>query len=108
MCGINAIYGYRESAPPVDSDELIASRECMHARGPDAGDAWLSEDGRVGFGHRRFGIIDPSPRGAPPMPRRGLPLLFNCGNFNYQEPPARPIAPGPRPPSPPPTQGPLH
>ncbi len=26
MCGINAIYGYRESAPPVDSDELIASR----------------------------------------------------------------------------------
>jgi len=32
MCGINAIYGYRESAPPVDSDELIASRECMHAR----------------------------------------------------------------------------
>src|SRR5260221_5690404 len=85
MCGINAIYGYRESAPPVDSDELIASRECMHARGPDAGDAWLSEDGRVGFGHRRLAIIDLSPGGAQPMRRGDLAIVFNGEIYNYQE-----------------------
>ena len=32
MCGINAIYAYRDGAPPIDGTELIASRECMHAR----------------------------------------------------------------------------
>jgi asparagine synthase (glutamine-hydrolysing) len=85
MCGINAIYGYRESAPPVDSDELIASRECLHARGPDAGDAWVSEDGRVGFGHRRLAIIDLSPGGAQPMRRGDLVIVFNGEIYNYQE-----------------------
>ena len=66
MCGINAVFAYRDSAPPVDRDEVIATRECMHSRGPDAGDAWFSDDGRVGLGHRRLAIIDLSPGGAQP------------------------------------------
>jgi asparagine synthase (glutamine-hydrolysing) len=85
MCGINAIYAYRDSAPPVDHDELIASRECMHARGPDAGDAWHSPDGRVGLGHRRLAIIDLSPGGAQPMRRGELAIVFNGEIYNYQE-----------------------
>ena len=55
MCGINAVFAYRDTAPAVDRGEVIATRERMHSRGPDAGDAWFSEDGRVGFGHRRLG-----------------------------------------------------
>ena len=39
----------------------------MRRRGPDAGDAWFSADGRVGLGHRRLAIIDLSPGGAQPM-----------------------------------------
>ena len=47
MCGINAIFAYRDSAPNVDRDELIATRECMRSRGPDAADLWMAPDGRI-------------------------------------------------------------
>src|ERR1041385_124880 len=67
MCGINAIYAYGDTAPPIDRDELIATRECLRSRGPDAAGQWLSPGGRVGLGHRRLAIIDLSPAGAQPQ-----------------------------------------
>ena len=85
MCGINAIYAYRDAAPAIDREEVIATRECMHSRGPDAGDAWFSEDGRVGFGHRRLAIIDLSPGGAQPMHFDALTIVFNGEIYNYRE-----------------------
>ncbi|MEA2235749.1 MAG: hypothetical protein QOC81_473 [Thermoanaerobaculia bacterium] len=85
MCGINAIYAYRDAAPAVDREEVIATRECMHSRGPDAGDAWFSDDGRVGFGHRRLAIIDLSPGGAQPMHFGALSIVFNGEIYNYRE-----------------------
>jgi len=85
MCGINAIYAYRDAAPAVDRDEVIATRECMHSRGPDAGDAWFSDDGRAGFGHRRLAIIDLSPGGAQPMHFGPLSIVFNGEIYNYRE-----------------------
>src|SRR5438105_3781393 len=85
MCGINAIYAYRYSAPPVDRDELIATRECMRLRGPDASAEWLSADGRIGLGHRRLAIIDLSPAGAQPMHFRDLSIVFNGEIYNYRE-----------------------
>src|SRR5258707_9150926 len=85
MCGINGIFAYADDAPPVDRDELIASRECMRSRGPDAADAWLSPGSRVGLGHRRLSIIDLSPAGAQPMCRDELTIIFNGEIYNYQE-----------------------
>ncbi|MCU1229240.1 MAG: asnB, partial [Acidobacteria bacterium] len=85
MCGINGIYAYRDSAPSVDRDELIATRECMHRRGPDAGDSWIGADGRVGLGHRRLAIIDLSPGGAQPMRRGETVISFNGEIYNYRE-----------------------
>jgi asparagine synthase (glutamine-hydrolysing) len=85
MCGINAIYAYRDDAPPVDREELLATRECMHSRGPDAGDLWISPDGRVGLGHRRLAIIDLSEGGAQPMRRGDLVIVFNGEIYNYRE-----------------------
>jgi len=85
MCGINAIYAYRADTPPIDAEELIASRECMRSRGPDAADVWVSADGRVGLGHRRLAIIDLSPAGAQPMRRGELVIVFNGEIYNYQE-----------------------
>jgi asparagine synthase (glutamine-hydrolysing) len=87
MCGINAIYAYRASAPPVDLDELVRTREAMHTRGPDAGGAWLSGDARVGLGHRRLSIIDVSERANQPMfSREGdLAIVFNGEIYNYRE-----------------------
>src|SRR5262245_1323318 len=85
MCGINAIYAYGENAPTVDGDELIATRECLRARGPDAADAWLAPGGRVGLGHRRLAIIDLSPAGAQPMHFGALTIIFNGEIYNYRE-----------------------
>lgn len=85
MCGINAIYAYAPSAPPVDPRELLVCREAMHKRGPDAGDSWISDDQRVGFGHRRLAIIDLSPGGAQPMQRATNVIIFNGEIYNYEE-----------------------
>jgi asparagine synthase (glutamine-hydrolysing) len=85
MCGINAIYAYRDAAPPVDRDELIATRECLRSRGPDAADAWIDAGGRVGLGHRRLAIIDLSPAGAQPMHFGALTIIFNGEIYNYRE-----------------------
>jgi asparagine synthase (glutamine-hydrolysing) len=85
MCGINGIFAYGAHAPAVDRDELIASRECMRSRGPDAADVWISSDRRVGFGHRRLSIIDLSPGGAQPMRRGELVIIFNGEIYNYRE-----------------------
>ena len=87
MCGINAIYAYRSSASPVDRDELVRTREAMHTRGPDAGGAWLSPDGRVGLGHRRLSIIDVSERANQPMLGRegDMAIVFNGEIYNYRE-----------------------
>ncbi|HEV7489033.1 MAG TPA: asparagine synthase (glutamine-hydrolyzing) [Thermoanaerobaculia bacterium] len=85
MCGINAIFAYGGAAPAVDRDEVIATRESMHSRGPDAGDAWFSDDGRVGLGHRRLAIIDLSPGGAQPKHFGPLTIVFNGEIYNYRE-----------------------
>lgn len=85
MCGINGIFAYRDGAPPVDAEELVASRECMRSRGPDAADVWVSGDGRVGLAHRRLSIIDLSPAGAQPMRRGERVIIFNGEIYNYRE-----------------------
>jgi asparagine synthase (glutamine-hydrolysing) len=85
MCGINAIYAYAPDAPPVDPRELLVCREAMRLRGPDAGDTWMSDDGRVGLGHRRLSIIDLSPAGAQPMQRAANVIIYNGEIYNYAE-----------------------
>jgi len=87
MCGINAIYSYHPSAPPVDRAELLRVRDHMRARGPDGEGAWYAPDGRVGLGHRRLAIIDVSERGAQPMASADgkLVISFNGEIYNYRE-----------------------
>ncbi len=85
MCGINAIFAYRADAARIDEAELLASRECMRSRGPDAADSWVGAEGRVGLGHRRLAIIDLSPAGAQPMRRGQLVIVFNGEIYNYRE-----------------------
>src|SRR5207237_5720712 len=73
------------NAPAIDEQELIATRECMRSRGPDASSQWISPDARVGFGHRRLAIIDLSPGGAQPMCRAQNVIVFNGEIYNYRE-----------------------
>jgi asparagine synthase (glutamine-hydrolysing) len=46
---------------------------------------WISDDQRVGFGHRRLAIIDLSPAGAQPMHRGARTIVFNGEIYNYQD-----------------------
>jgi asparagine synthase (glutamine-hydrolysing) len=85
LCGINGIFAYSEAAPQVDREELIACRDAMATRGPDAAGVWISPDARAGFGHRRLAIIDLSDAGAQPMHHGAFTITFNGEIYNYQE-----------------------
>jgi asparagine synthase (glutamine-hydrolysing) len=87
MCGIVGIYAYHYAANAVDRDELRRIRDHMAARGPDGLGEWYSQDGRVGFGHRRLTIIDLSERGAQPMMSADgkLVVTFNGEIYNYRQ-----------------------
>jgi asparagine synthase (glutamine-hydrolysing) len=67
MCGINGILRLSDSAPPIDRDELVRTRDAMTARGPDGRGAWVSGDGRAALASRRLAILDLSEAGAQPM-----------------------------------------
>jgi len=96
MCGIAAIFAYGEMAPPVDRDELIRMRDQMASRGPDGTGEWISENRRVGLGHRRLSIIDLSPASDEPLfnTDRSLAITFNGEIYNYKELRARMAARG--------------
>jgi asparagine synthase (glutamine-hydrolysing) len=87
MCGINGIFAYGPAAAPVEAAELLRTRDHMAARGPDGFGAWVSDDGKVGLGHRRLSIIDLSEAGAQPMHSGdgNLAVTFNGEIYNHVE-----------------------
>ena len=87
MCGINGIFGYGVAAPPLDPEELAATRDAMTPRGPDGSGLWLSDCRRIGFGHRRLSIVDLSDAGAQPMRTAdgSLVVTFNGEIYNHLE-----------------------
>src|SRR4030067_2866475 len=87
MCGINGIFSYHEAASSVSKDELLLTREQMFMRGPDGFGLWISNDGRIGLGHRRLAIIDLSEKGSQPMMTDNgrLSVVFNGEIYNYKE-----------------------
>lgn len=87
MCGIAGIFGYADSAPPVDREELLRIREAMIKRGPDGAGLWISPDRRAGLAHRRLAIIDLSEAGAQPMATADgrYRVTFNGEIYNYRE-----------------------
>jgi len=86
MCGIAAIFSYRDG-PQVDESELLKIRDRMTSRGPDGAGIWFSGDRRIGLAHRRLAIIDLSPSAAQPMfDDTGIfAIVFNGEIYNYRE-----------------------
>src|SRR5215467_15010059 len=86
MCGIAGIFAYGPATGGVDRSELHRIRDQMAARGPDGSGSWISPDARVGFGHRRLAIVDPTERGAQPMQSADgrLVVIFNGAIYNYR------------------------
>src|SRR5258707_1092051 len=87
MCGINGILRLSSTAPPVDPEVAIRTRDAMAMRGPDGEGLFVSSDGSVALGHRRLAIIDLSPNGDQPMAYEDgrYRLVFNGEIYNYKE-----------------------
>ena len=83
MCGIAGIYAYHNAALDVDRGELKRIRDHMRLRGPDDQGEWYSDDGRVGFGHQRLSIQDPSPAGHQPMVSEDGQIVVNLNGEIY-------------------------
>jgi len=83
MCGIVAIVS-RSSHGCVDPEELTRIRDAMTSRGPDGHGHWLSDDQRVGLGHRRLSIIDLSEAGAQPMVVDNTVISYNGEIYNHE------------------------
>jgi asparagine synthase (glutamine-hydrolysing) len=87
MCGINGILRLSDSAPPIDRDELLRTRDAMASRGPDGSGAWISEDGRTALASRRLAILDLSEAGAQPMASADgrFRIVLNGEIYNFRE-----------------------
>jgi len=85
MCGLVGIYSF--NGKPVDENLLIKMRDTMVHRGPDGAGTWVSEDRKVGLGHRRLSIIDLSEAAAQPMCNEDATLWisFNGEIYNHPE-----------------------
>jgi len=86
MCGIVAIFSYREGSSPVSQDELIKIRDAMISRGPDGHGLWIDKSCEIGLAHRRLSIIDLSDAASQPMMSEDgkIGIVFNGEIYNYQ------------------------
>jgi len=87
MCGINGILRLSDSAPAIDRDELLRTRDAMAARGPDGAGTWTSSDGRIALASRRLAILDLSEAGAQPMASADgrFHVVINGEIYNFRE-----------------------
>ena len=86
MCGIAGIYAYQQFNSVNDS-ELIAIRDYMLTRGPDAAGLWLNRNKTVGLAHRRLTIIDLSSQANQPMSFENgrYHICYNGEIYNYAQ-----------------------
>jgi|CXWL01.1.fsa_nt_gi asparagine synthase (glutamine-hydrolysing) len=86
MCGITGVFAYSNGGT-VDQPELVAMRDTMVHRGPDGGGLWISDDGTVGFGHRRLSIIDLNASANQPMTNsdRSVWVTYNGEIYNHAQ-----------------------
>jgi asparagine synthase (glutamine-hydrolysing) len=84
MCGIVGLYCFGEGLR-VDDGILTRMRDTMIHRGPDGAANWISDDRRVGLGHRRLSIIDLSTSAAQPMPNEDetVWVTYNGEIYNH-------------------------
>jgi asparagine synthase (glutamine-hydrolysing) len=86
MCGIIGVLSFNPQKP-VSKELIDTMRDTLIHRGPDGAGSWISEDGQVGFGHRRLSILDLSSNAAQPMlnDAKTITITFNGEIYNYQD-----------------------
>lgn len=83
MCGLAGLLHFDDR--PVRRETVAAMTEALAHRGPDG--AGLFVQGPVGLGHRRLGIIDPTPAAHQPMATADgrFTLVYNGAVYNFRE-----------------------
>lgn len=84
MCGIAGILS---TDCDISQQSLEAMIDLVGYRGPDGQSTVVLDSGRVGLGHCRLSIIDPTPSGQQPMQSAGSKywIVFNGEIYNYLE-----------------------
>jgi len=87
MCGIVGAIAFKNSSFEIKKSYIDQMRDTMIHRGPDGYGTWISDDGKIGLGHRRLSIIDLSEAAAQPMSNadQSLWLTFNGEIYNHSE-----------------------
>jgi asparagine synthase (glutamine-hydrolysing) len=87
MCGLAGALVFNNSTFLLSEKYLIEMRDTMILRGPDDSGLWISEDQKIGFGHRRLSIIDLSDAAIQPMHNhdKTITLVFNGEIYNHLE-----------------------
>ena len=83
MCGLTGIFEFQTSEGGVREDVLVRMRDTLVHRGPDGEGIFISEDRRLGLGHRRLAIVDLAGGAQPMTDDRGRVLVFNGEIYNY-------------------------
>ena len=84
MCGIVGSFVFSGSYE-ITEKHLVKMRDTMVHRGPDSAGIWISENRKVGLGHRRLSIIDLSDAASQPMSNEDdtLWITFNGEIYNH-------------------------
>ncbi len=88
MCGIAGILHFdrhREDMTPA----LRTMADAMVHRGPDGDGCWVSDDGQIGFSHRRLAIVDLSDSAAQPMANEDGTVWITYNGEVYNHVPLR-------------------
>ena len=87
MCGIVGAFGFKNGSFPITEPYIAKMRDTMAHRGPDGVGTWISQDQKVGLGHRRLSIIDLSTIANQPMSNAdgSLQVVFNGEIYNHAD-----------------------
>jgi len=87
MCGIVGALRFDGNGFRVTEPYVTGMRELVAHRGPDGGDTWVDDEGRIGLGFRRLAIIDLSDAAMQPMANEdgSIRLVFNGEIYNHAE-----------------------
>ncbi|MDC0586991.1 asparagine synthase (glutamine-hydrolyzing) [Gammaproteobacteria bacterium] len=87
MCGIVGALSFNSSDFIITEEYIEQMRETLVHRGPDGAGVWVSDDKKIGLGHRRLSIIDLSNHASQPMSNheQSLHIVFNGEIYNHAD-----------------------
>ena len=87
MCGICGVFNYGNNSFEITEELIVKMRDTMFHRGPDDAGLYISNDRRLGLGHRRLSILDLSSAGRQPMSDDSgkVWIVYNGEVYNFLE-----------------------